>query len=113
MIDFGASVLAALTAAGLSPQYAYPQDWQTAPVVSYWESRNVENEHADDNELTSSVQYTIDIWAKTPETTHAASAIANTAMQGLGFHRTACYDLFETEAMLHHRSMAFDLYKAI
>lgn len=109
MKDMCSDVLSALKSEGLNPQYAYPQAWNTAPVIAFWESGNSEEEHADDAELTSVIEITVDIWAETPEETHAKGHLVNRAMQGLGFIRIGCYDLYEGEigTGLHHRSMTF------
>jgi hypothetical protein len=110
MVDLSASVKAAIEAAGYTPEYAYPQAWNTVPVISFWESQNNELDHADDAELLSTVQFNIDIWAETPEETHAISAAINTQMQAISFRRTGCYDLYEGEVGtgLHHRNMVFE-----
>lgn len=110
MVDMTVEVCRALRARHLDPQYAYPQEWRTVPVVAYWESSNIEKQHADDRELTSIIRYNIDIWAKTPEDTHSISVLADLAMQGLGFRRVACYDLFESDigTALHHRNMVYE-----
>ena len=110
MIDLTQQVRQALEEKGLTPFYAYPQAWETVPVVAFWESGNTENEHADDAELTSRIEYNLDIWAETPEETHAISAAINTQMQAISFRRTGCYDLYEGEVGtgLHHRNMVFE-----
>ena len=111
MIDLTQQVRQALEEKGLTPFYAYPQAWETVPVVAFWESGNTENEHADDAELTSRIEYNLDIWAETPEEAHAISHTANAAMQGLGFIRMGCYDLFEGEigTQLYHRNMTYQM----
>lgn len=108
MRDLSAQVLGALTAALDAPVcYAYPTGWATLPRVSFFELDNSEDEHADDRELTSNISYTIDIWAGSPEKTHALGAAANGAMQGLGFSRDGANDLYEPETGYHHRTMRF------
>lgn len=111
MTDLTRQVLIALRTAGLDPQYAYPQAWNKQPVTAFYESGNYETERADDAELASTIEFTIDIWANTPEATHEAGRTANTAMQGLGFVRTGCVDLYEAEigTAMHHRSMTFQI----
>ena len=113
MIDKTAAVRAALemNAGGATVSYAYPQVWVKPPVISYFETDNSETERADDEEALSNIAYTVDIWARTPEETHALGAQMNRAMQGIGFTREGCNDLIEQydAGVLHHRTMRFSI----
>ena len=110
MRDLSAGVKAALTAVISAPvYYAYPAEWAALPLISFFELDNAEAEHADDEELTSDISYTIDIWALSPEETHALAAKVNQAMRSIGFKRDGSNDLYEAETRYHHKTMRFSI----
>ena len=102
-----AEVYTALTGTGYAVHYFYPQDGFTLPCITWRESNNREYGQADGNEFVTEVEYTIDIWATTPEATAAMAADVDTALAALRLKRTFSYDLYEQDTRVHHKNMRY------
>lgn len=107
MDSIQAEVYTALVGAGYAVHYFHPSENSTIPCVSYYESLNREYGQADGNEYITEVEYTIDIWASTPEATATMSRTIDTALATLRLKRTFSYDLFEPETRIHHKNMRY------
>jgi hypothetical protein len=102
-----AEVYAALQATGYSVSYFYPTDEMALPCVSWYEANNREFAQADGDEYQTEVEYIVDIWATTPETTATMGAAVDTQMATLRMKRTFAYDLFEPDTGIHHKTMRY------
>lgn len=100
-------VYAALNGAGYSAFYFYPQASATLPYITWRESLNREHGQADGNEFVTEVEYTIDVWATTPEATATMASAVDTALAALRLKRTFSHDLYESDTRVHHKNMRY------
>lgn len=107
MDSLSPEVYAALISTGYNISYAYPQEGVSLPCVSYYEANNREFAQADGNEYLTEVEYIIDIWASTPETTGAMALVIDAALATLRLKRTFSHDLYETDSKIHHKNMRY------
>jgi hypothetical protein len=107
MDSIQSEVYTALQGTGYSVSYAYPQEGVSLPCVSFYEANNREFAQADGNEYLTEVEYTIDIWASTPETTGAMALVIDDSLAALRLKRTFSHDLYETDSKIHHKNMRY------
>ena len=107
MENLQSEVYTALNSTGYSVSYAFPQEPVSLPCVSFYESLNREYAQADGNEYLTEVEYTIDIWAMTPEATATMGAAVDVKMATLRLKRTFSYDLYEADTRVHHKNMRY------
>lgn len=100
-------VYTALQGTSYTVLYMYPQGETSVPCVTWYESNNREYGQADGNEFVTEVEYTIDIWAMTPETTATMASAVDTALAALRLKRTFSYDLYEADTRVHHKNMRY------
>lgn len=100
-------VYTALTGTSYAVSYFHPQAPAAPPCISFYESNNREYGQADGAEYASEVEYTIDVWAMTPETTATMAQAVDTALASLRLKRTFAYDLYEQDTRIHHKSMRY------
>ena len=72
-----------------------------------WESNNREYGQADGDEFITEVEYTIDVWAMTPEATATMAVAVDTALSALRLKRTFSHDLYETDTRVHRKNMRY------
>ena len=101
------SALNAITAISDRVYFFYPDDFQTLPCVSYYEITNRELNKADDSEYSSEIEFIVDVWGDSSSEISSIALEVNTAMQGLGFKRTASRDMFEQDTKIYHKNMKF------
>ena len=107
MDSLQAEVYAALSNTGYPVSYFYPQDGFVLPQITFYESDNREFGQADGNEYITEVEYTVDLWALSPEITSAMALLVDTAMSVLRLKRTFSYDLYEQDTRVHHKNMRY------
>jgi hypothetical protein len=100
-------VYAALVGTGYAVSYSYPQDGFTIPRITWYESDNREHSQAGGVEFLTEVEYTVDIWAATPEETAAMALMVDTALAVLRLKRTFSHDLYENDTRIHHKNMRY------
>ena len=100
-------VYTALSSTGYTVLDLYPQGTANVPCVTWRESNNREYGQADGNEFITEVEYTIDVWEMTPETTATMAAAIDVKMAALGLKRTFSHDLYEADTRIHHKSMRY------
>lgn len=100
-------VYTALQGTGYTVSYFYPQTGFALPTVSFYESSNREAGQADGAEYVTEVEYVVDIWASTPETTMTMALAIDTKLAALRLKRTFSHDLYETDTRIHHKSMRY------
>jgi len=105
------TVLTALqTASALSTltfYYFHPPDFTNLPCGSYFELDNTGSLYADDQEIGSEIIFQIDLWSK--DSLSAYALAVNTAMTGINFVRIEAVDMFETDTLIHHKSMRYKI----
>lgn len=101
------SALNAITAISDRVYFFYPDDFTTLPCVSYYEITNKETAGADDDEYQSEIEFIVDVWSKSSSEISSIALEVNTAMQGLGFKRTASRDMSEQDTKIYHKNMKF------
>lgn len=100
-------VKTALTGTGYTVTYFYPQSGLALPTISWREGQNRVFSRADSNEYLTEVEYIVDLWASTPETTATMALAVDTALSAIGLERTFSHDLYEIETRIHHKSMRY------
>ena len=89
--------------------FFYPKKWvKEAKLLSYYELDNSEASNADDEEYSSNIAIQIDVWCDTPNECSQLAIEVNKKMKDLDFHRTLCLDLYEEDAIKHHKTMRFE-----
>lgn len=101
------SALNAITAVSDRVYFFYPESFQTLPCVSYYEITNRETARVDDEEYASEIEIVVDIYDNSSSTLSSIAISVNTAMQGLGFKRTASRDMYEQDTGIYHKNMKF------
>jgi hypothetical protein len=91
--------------------YFHPETFTTLPLISFYEIDNSEAQHADDKEIVSRLEYVIDIWSNT-STTSLTNQV-NEKMQGLGFKRTKCIDMYEKDTKIRHTHLRYQAHFTI
>lgn len=102
-----AEVYAALTGTGYPIAYHFPQNSAVIPRITFYESNNREHGQADGREFVTEVEYTIDLWAMTPEQTAEMALAVDAALAALRLKRTFSFDLYETDTRVHHKNMRY------
>jgi len=121
MIDLKAAIVAALKAdtqlislLGGPRIYSQPAPDETEkPRISYFELDNISAIHADDAELESEIHIQIDIWNAIDGSNTAIAERVDAVMDGIGFARTGCQDLYEQETKTQHKAMRFRGYAEV
>jgi len=87
--------------------YGVPGDF-TAPERIVWrESRNRRFAQADGREHLAELNYTLDIFARTPEAAAELFARADEKMAQAGFRRESAEEMFEKDTGVHHVSARY------
>lgn len=105
MISLKNTVKALLESTGAAVWYFYPQSWLKLPAVSWHESKNRELAQADGREHLAELEYTADVWAKSPAEVQELAQAIDAALCALRLKRTYAADLFETG--MHHRVVRY------
>jgi hypothetical protein len=100
-------VYTALLGTGYTVLYVYPQGTANVPCVTLRESNNREYGQVGGNEFVTEVEYTIDIWATTPEATATMALTVDTALAALRLKRTFSQDLYEQDTRVHRKNMRY------
>ena len=77
------------------------------PAISWRESGNRELAQADGREHLAELEYTVDIWSRSPAENAATAAKVDAAMTAVRLRRDFSADLFESATGLHHRSLRY------
>lgn len=105
MISLKHTVKELLLSTGAAVWYFYPQSWLQLPAVSWRESQNREIAQADGREHLAELEYTVDVWAKSPAEVHELAERIDAALCAVRFKRNYAADLFETG--MHHRVVRY------
>lgn len=105
MITIKNTVKQLLESTGAAVWYFHPQSWARLPAVSWRESGNRELAQADGREHLAELTYAVDVWAKSPEETHALADAVDAVLTAARLRRDYAGDLFEAD--MHHRSMRY------
>lgn len=107
MITLAETVRGLLESTGAAVWYFYPQSWVRLPAISWRESGNREFAQADGCEHLAELEYTVDIWSRSPAENAAMAAKIDSVMMVLRLRRDFSADLFESATGLHHRSLRY------
>lgn len=105
MNSIGNAVKELLDGTGAAVWYFYPQSWLRLPAISWRESRNRELAQADGREYLTELEYTVDVWDKSPERVRSLAEDVDGALCAMRLRRDYAADLFESG--MHHRTMRF------
>lgn len=106
MTSLQVEVYTALTGTDYPVAYHFPQD-AALPRITFFENLNREWAQTDGWEAITEVEYTIDLWALTPEKTAEMALAVDEALAALGLKRTFSYDLHEQDTRVHHKHMRY------
>ena len=107
MPDISQEVLSALQSVHSLVYYHHPDVLTQFPCMIYFESGNDVHARADGQPFLHEIEFTLEIYALTPEITHALSAAADEKLRETGLSRTYCCDLFDDDARAHRRMMRY------
>ncbi len=93
LLDMKAEVYAALKRAAENVYPSVPDADAANPCISYFESNNVPGSSADDEEYSSLIEFTVDVWGDDFETITPIAQKVEEEMTALGFERTYCTDI--------------------
>jgi hypothetical protein len=93
LVDIKVEVYAALKRACERVFPSIPDAEAELPCISYFESQNVPASSADDDEYSSLIEFTIDIWGNSFEQITPVAQRVEQEMRALGFVRTHCTDI--------------------
>lgn len=105
MISLKNTVKELLASTGAAVWYFHPQSWLKLPAVSWRESQNREFAQADGREHLAELEYTVDVWAKSPAQVHDLADAIDAAFASVRLRRNYAQDLFE--AGMHHRVVRY------
>ena len=92
---------------GASAFFMYPDDWPSGTVITYSGLNDAPERFADDREYTALNTIKVDVWDKRAAQTRDIALQVIAALDAIGFARTYCADLYETQSRLHHKTMRF------
>ena len=107
MVSLGKTVRALLESAGVVTWYFYPQSWLRLPAISWRESGNRELAQADGREHLSELEYTVDVWSKSPEEVQTLARTVDEKLASIRLRRDFAQDLFDPATGIYHRSARY------
>ena len=107
MPDLTQDVFAALQGVHSLLYYQHPGTLTKFPCLIFFESANDVHARADSAPYLHEIEFTLEIYALTPEVAHALSASADEKMTALRFSRTYCCDLFDDDTRAHRRVLRY------
>jgi hypothetical protein len=105
MISLKEDVRRWLEEAGAPVWFFHPAGWTGLPSVSWRESRNREFAQADGMEHLAELEYTVDVWGKSPEEVHEIAGRIDRLLAGHRLRRDYAADLFDSG--LHRRTLRY------
>ncbi|MBQ9951358.1 MAG: DUF3168 domain-containing protein [Clostridia bacterium] len=105
MITLQNTVKELLESTGAAVFYFHPQNWVQLPCISWRESMNRELKQAGGREHLAELEYTVDVWAKSPAEVAELAARVNAVLTAVRLRRDFSQDLFENG--MHHRTMRY------
>lgn len=107
MITIASDVRALLESACANVWYFYPQSWAKLPAVSWRESENRELAQADGGEHLAQLEYTVDVWSRSPAENARLAGLIDARMASMRLRRTYGEDLFDQAAGMHQRHLKY------
>lgn len=107
MISLKEKVRSALEGICDSVVYGYPKDFAGGELVCWRESENRRHAQADGSEYLAELNYSLEIFAGSPEAALGLFVLADEAMQAAGFRREAAAELYEPDAAVCHTSVRY------
>lgn len=82
------------------------------PCISYLELNNIPSTDADDDEYTSDIEMSVDIWGDTgPEELSEIMLRVDNELKAIGGRRTYCTDIPQDADHVYHKNMRYDFFK--
>ncbi|MBR5232342.1 MAG: hypothetical protein IKW00_08895 [Clostridia bacterium] len=107
MPELSEYVFSALQEVHTLVSYHHPAVMTQFPCLIFFESGNDVHARADGKAYLHEIEYTLEIYALSPEIAHSLSAAADEKMRELGFSRSYCCDLFDDDSRAHRRVMRY------
>jgi len=105
--DLTMEVFEALRSVHRLVYFQHPGVMTDFPCILFFESGSSVHDRAGGAAYLHEIEFTLDVYALTPEVAHALSASADEKMHALGFQRTYCCDLFDDDSRAHRRMMRY------
>ena len=99
------SALVAALGSNTKIQYAYPNDFNTLPIITYLESNNRMTEWYDDTPAAEESTITVDVWANV--STSALSKLVDAALAAVLYTREFAADVPDPDAKIFHKSLRY------
>lgn len=106
MIDYKKEIIKSLKKVCNNSFQNTPKSWEEFPIITYTEENNSISSYVDNKEDICELLYKIDIWNYKGITDDLAKSV-NTEMLELGFRRTFCSDVPNTDVNVKHKVMRF------
>jgi len=107
MITLKQQLAAALEGACAQVVFGYPKDFTGAPLLCWREAGSRCYAQADGREHLAELEYSVDIFASSPEEAGEILALADGHLQELGMRRQAAAEQFEQDTALSHISARY------
>jgi len=107
MISIAQRVSELLKSTGAAVWYFYPQSWARLPAVTWRESGNRELAQADGREHLAELEYTVDMWSRSPEENAELAARIDAMLASARLRRDFSADFYETASGCHHRTARY------
>lgn len=102
MISIGQTVYAILKSTGVPVWYFHPKSWVQLPTLSWHESQNRELSQADGREHLAQLEYTVDVWARSPEQVHELADRVDEKLTAVRLRRDFSQMLYEASTGIYH-----------
>lgn len=110
MIDVNAEAEKTLSALDYKITYYYPDDFNSLPVVSFYNLNEKPDFSTDNEEDIQSGTVVVDIWANKPDVCGSIGIEVNNIMIADGWHRELSRDVTPDNSRVYHRTMRFIKY---
>ena len=107
MVTLKQLVCDALSGACARVVYGRPACFRQYPLLCWRESLNRCFAQAEGKEYLTEVNYTLDIFAASPESAGEIAARADARMRDAGFRRDGACELFETDRQIAHVNLRY------
>lgn len=107
MITLKQQLAAALEGVCVQVVFGYPRDFTGIPLLCWRETDSRSYAQADGREHLAELEYSVDIFAASPEEAEEILALADARLQDLGLRRQAAAEQFEQDTALSHISARY------
>lgn len=107
MVNIKPIILDLLKQTGIEVAFFSPLDKEVLPLITYFETSNIEVARNGFDEALTEVVYQIDVWAMKPSECSTIAINIDDILRHKGFVRQFSQDLFEQDTLIHHKSLRY------